>query len=202
MRLRTRRPLHRDTLQRQAQCRGRILQLLEKTSTLARSAGLSSTAKRGSPGNNTFKEFQALSAQFGADAGQSRDVPARSRQVLNKSGTNCVRNARENDGDRARRLLRGQGRWRCWSDNNIRLQPDQVRRETGQLPDPPACKAILDRDVLLFDVTELTQPLSESIDLRRATWRGRKNRRPTRGTSSAAASVPPAGRPKRRQALR
>src|SRR5829696_6798087 len=184
------RPLHRDTLQRQAQCRGRILQLL-KDQHIGSVGRIVEHRQAGSPGNNTFKEFQALSAQLGADAGQSRDVPARSRQVLNEFGANCVRNARENDGDRARRLLRGQRRWRCWSDDNILLQPDQVCRETGQLPDPPACKAILDRDVLLFDVTELTQPLSESIDLRRAAWRAVKQETDTRDFRRLLRACPP-----------
>ena len=75
----------------------------------------------GSRGDNSFHEFQPFPAQFGANAGQPGNVPARSRNAGDEPGANRIGYARDDDGNCAGCLFGGQRPRRGWADDNIRF---------------------------------------------------------------------------------
>jgi hypothetical protein len=111
---------HFKRLQRQADCRGRCLQFLQYQH-IGSVGRIMEDRHAGSLGDNSFQEFQPFPAQFGADAGQPGDVPARSRDAGDEPGANRIGYARDDDGNCASCLFGGQRRRRSWGDDNIRF---------------------------------------------------------------------------------
>jgi len=75
-----------------------------------------------------------------------------------ESGANCVRNIREDDRNRAGRLLGGESRSGRGGDDNVHLQTDKLGGKPGQSLNLPAREPILDGNVLTLDVPELRNP--------------------------------------------
>lgn len=55
-----------------------------------------------------------------------------------------VRNDREDDGDRAGRLLGGHGPWRAGGDDDVDLEARQLGRKLRQVLELPAGESVLD----------------------------------------------------------
>jgi hypothetical protein len=86
------------------------------------------------------------------------DVAAGMRETCGKTGPYWVRAERPDNWDRRRCLvcdLRDLGP--AIDDDNVHGQPDQLASHRGQSAEIPGSESILDRDVLPFDVAEITQ---------------------------------------------
>ena len=111
---------HFKRLQCQVECRGRLVQVLQYQHIGSVGRIIEDRHAR-SLGGNCFQEFQPFPAQFGADAGQPGDVPARPRNAGDESGANRIGYARDDNGNCTGCLLGGQRRRRKGGDDNIRF---------------------------------------------------------------------------------
>src|SRR4029434_9827154 len=67
------------------------------------------------------------------------------------------------DGDRERRLLCRQARWRAGRDDNVDLERNQLGRKTRKPVGFSLCKSGLKGDVLSFQIAQLAQPLPQCL---------------------------------------
>jgi hypothetical protein len=118
-----------------AECQGRrrLLQLLQDEH-VGSVGGIVEHREAGSSWDDFLQELQPFSAQLAADARQPGDVATRSREVGHEPGANRVRNNREDDGDRAGRLLGGQRLRRTRSDDYVHLETDELGGKLRQAP--------------------------------------------------------------------
>src|SRR5437016_3054063 len=98
-------------------------------------------------GNTRVQEFEALGAEFGLKHGHPCDVSARSGEARDVAGPYWICMADEDDGNRGCGRFQGpreEGAPRC---DEVRLEPDQVRRDFGEPSvgalDPP----VLDQEI-------------------------------------------------------
>ena len=89
---------------------------------------------------------------------QAGDVPARARKTGNQPGPKRIRRHRKDDGSRLPRLLHSPNRGIAVCHDDIHLQANELRGEPGERFEPGRRIALLDDDVLAFDVPQLLQP--------------------------------------------
>src|SRR5439155_14859871 len=65
-------------------------------------------------------------------------------------------------------------RWRAAGHDQIDVEPAQLGGETRVAASAALCRAILDEQVLTLGITELPQPLSKFIDVRRVVGQGHR----------------------------
>ena len=109
--------------------------------------------------------------------------PPRAREIADEPGAHRIGNAREDDGDRAGRLLRGKRGRSTWRDDDVRLEANQLGGQVGQSLDPPPCEPDHNGNVLTLDVTELAQPLPEGVELYRGSGRAEEQKADPRNLS-------------------
>ena len=97
---------------------------------------------------------------IGGLQGQAGGVAARSRQARGEAGTDRIgRSGKYNRDDRRYRLYRGEHPSR--RENDIDLEPDELRRHLSSALRPSLSPAIFDRDGAAFDPAELREPAYE-----------------------------------------
>src|SRR5712692_1011358 len=106
-----------------------------------------------------------LADDLRADHGAySRDVPPRPRQVGDEPQGNRVAGCHKDDGNRPRRLLGGQRRWRVPRRyDHVDLQTDQLGGELGEQLILPPRIAVLKSDVASLHIALFSQPLLEGV---------------------------------------
>jgi hypothetical protein len=106
------------------------------------------------PGNYLAQQFKSFAGGVGLLDRQARDVTAGLRQARNQTGTNRIHCNREHDGDGGDYLLyfRDGGTIR---DDHIDLEADELDRNVGDALRASLSPAILDRDSVALDPTEL-----------------------------------------------
>src|SRR5262249_24587814 len=103
-----------------------------------------------------------LGSNVGRLVRQTGDIAAGARQTRNEAGAHRIPRRREDDWNGCGRLLCRQYRWGPRRDDDIDLEPDELRCDLGKALGAPLSPAILDRDVATLDPTDLAQPLHES----------------------------------------
>src|SRR5262249_16702522 len=110
------------------------------------------------------KQLQPFPAQFSGESGEPRDISTRMRQAIGIPSRNWVFLCHDDNGDRLGRLLG------CadppWASNNkhIDLELYQFGHKAWVTIALSLNVAILNQDIFPFDITEISQPLPESLD--------------------------------------
>src|SRR5262245_13581630 len=123
---------------------------------------LANKANLWTPGTTSRKELEALAGKIGGQNRQAGDVAAGSRKAGDEAGADGISHHRGHDRNDRRSLLGRDDRRGCIGDNDIDLEPDELRRDLRHVLAAAFRPAILDRDGAAFDPPELAQPLHES----------------------------------------
>ncbi len=116
------------------------------------------------PRNDLLEVFQTLADEVrGSEDGLPRDVAARPRKAGDEPARNRIASSSEDDGKSPGRLLGGQGMGCGSGHDDINLERNQFGRESGEPLDLPLAISVFNDDVATFDVTEVTQTLTEGL---------------------------------------
>src|SRR5207245_11074849 len=91
----------------------------------------------------------------------SGDVPAGAREAVDEPAPQRIAHAHHDDGDGRGRTLRCQGRLRDVCNDDVDLEPYQLRREVGEPLEPPLRPSGLNSDVLSDHPTKFAEPVAE-----------------------------------------
>jgi hypothetical protein len=95
------------------------------------------------------------------EEGQSRNVPAWSREARGEAAPDGIARRRHDDSDRGRRVPGGRGRQLHPGEGDVDVEPDELARELRQPIGSPLRRAVLDHEVLALDPSERTKALAE-----------------------------------------
>jgi hypothetical protein len=119
-------------------------------------------------GRNQFlKKLEPLRSDLREKEGSSREVAARTSEIANEAGRHRVASDRHNDWYCRRRLCRCSGRRCAFCDDDVDLEPNQVRCETWEPVVVPVRKSVLDGEVPSLNVPEGAQRPPEDLDVGR-----------------------------------
>src|SRR5712692_4446745 len=124
------------------------------------------------PGNGPLEQLQALGHSLAHDNGEPRDVAARPSEAGHVAGADGIRVAREYYGNRRGRSLGRSSVDGSRCNDDINLEPDQFLHQAWEPIEPPLGPAVLDRDVLSLDPTQIAQTLAERFERMRPHGRG------------------------------
>ena len=145
-------------------------------------------------GNGLLEQFQPLADVVRPSRRHPVMFPPGRARLATSPTRHRITHGNEDDGDRRRRLLGGQGRWRAVGDDDINLER-QLGRERREPLGLALGKSVLDHDVPALDVAELAQTFAEA-----RSHGGLNGRAEPRGSRSGT-PCPPAA-PRRRAARR
>src|SRR5574337_2226370 len=120
-------------------------------------------AHPGDRGDGFLEQLQLFGAQVRGEEGEPRDVPAWPRQVPDETGSHGIGNDHHDNGERLRRVLGREGRWRRMRNNDVNLEAHQFSREVCKPLGLPCSPSVLHREILPLDMAKLTQPLPEGL---------------------------------------
>jgi hypothetical protein len=120
-------------------------------------------AHPGDGGEHVLKELQLFPDEFGGQGGQSGDVATGPGEAGDEAAPHRIGHGHHHNGDSRGRLLGGQRRWRRPHYQDVYLEPDQLGHEVGEPLVLPFRPAVLQDEVLAFDVAECAHPFSESL---------------------------------------
>jgi len=113
--------------------------------------------------NGLLEQLQAFGDCLRGEEGQPRDVAARARKAGDKPAPNRIGGSSEDDGDRPGRVLGCERRRRALANEDVNLEANQLSRQGGKPFELPLGRSVLDEDVLVLDVIEITEPLAEGL---------------------------------------
>ena len=114
----------------------------------------------GKPGDEFRPQTEVLAVDLRARVnGHAGDVSARPRQARDGPGSDRVRHADHDDGNRRRRALCGGDAWIVDGDDRVHVQAHQFGGKIRQSLQPAVCLQALEVDVAALDVAEIAQPL-------------------------------------------
>ena len=116
----------------------------------------------GDGGEHCFEALHLFPDEFGGQGGQSGDVATGPGEAGDEAAPHRIAHTCHHKGDRRGRVLGGKGCWGPLRYDDIRLELDQLGREVGEVLEPPLCIAVLQDEVLAFDIAERAHPLQES----------------------------------------
>jgi hypothetical protein len=93
-----------------------------------------------------------------------REIPARPREAGDEPARDGVSGCDHDDGDRAGRVLGGQGPWRRSGDDHVNLQTSELGRELGEPTKLALRKPILEGKILALDPAQVAEPLAKRLD--------------------------------------
>src|SRR5262249_46838585 len=119
--------------------------------------------RAGETWHSRLQELQLLPGQLLRSRDEARDVAPRPRIALDESGAGRLpRGGHHDDWDRLRRLACGIERGRTRGrQNDVHLEPDQLRRDLRKALAGRLGNAKLDQQILAFDPAKLPQSLIE-----------------------------------------
>src|ERR1700688_1018411 len=86
-------------------------------------------------------------------------------KTLNQSGCHWISRDRNNDGDGTRRLFGGLRGRRVHRDNDIHVEGDKLRSKWKETINLTVFVSLLDDDSLSLDPSEVSQSISERLNL-------------------------------------
>ena len=137
--------------------------------------GFHSTATREIRGITSLNSSTRFPATSWLSVVKPVRFPPGVRQTGNETGFNRIEGGGKDDRNRLRRSPDGLDRLRIRRNDDGYLQSDQLGCESGKAFDSPFGISVLDMNVLAFYVAQLTQALSESVEVGRC--RGRRPQR-------------------------
>ena len=86
------------------------------------------------------------------------------RETWHDTGGDWITHRCDDDRNRPSPFLCGDGGRRARRQDDVSLEPDCFRHQPGEPIVPAFGPAVLDVDVLAFDVVEIAQPLAKGVD--------------------------------------
>src|SRR5262245_58223555 len=143
-------------------------------------------------GNNLLEELQPFSSDLRAKDGVPSDIASGPGEARYQPGPHWIANSHHDDGDRRCRLLGREGRRRTERRDEVDGAMDQLDRDPRQPIGQPTGVAIVECDVLAFQIAKIAQAVPEGVpngrvvddadtrDLRRLLRAGRERPRSRR----------------------
>ena len=100
----------------------------------------------------------------GADPG---DISTRVGEARDDSVPDGIGKPRNDDRNRRRRILGGQGRWRSPGQDQVHVQPNQFSRQSRVSFVSAVGRSVLDDEILPLDVSELPKTPPEGLEIGR-----------------------------------
>jgi hypothetical protein len=132
--------------------------------------GIPEDGHAGDGGKHFPEDLQVFPDEFGAHDGQSGDVATGPGEAGDEAAPHRIANAHHDDRDRRGRVLGGQRRWRIRHQQDVHREPDQLGREGREPLVLPCRPAVLQDEVLAFDIAERAHPLQERLPIWGASW--------------------------------
>src|SRR5262245_19047444 len=127
-------------------------------------AGVSHDRQTAKTRNNFAQEVKALVGDIGFLERKSGDVTARPRQTRDQAAADGVSRHSKNDRDHGCRLLSRRNGGSSIGDDNVDVEPNELRRKFGIALAAALRIPIFNRKIATFDPAELAQPLHKSSD--------------------------------------
>ena len=133
---------------------------------LGECTGLPEHGDAGYVREHILEQLQALGGQLWGEKGEPSQVPSRLRQAGDEPILDRIPHDRSNDGDGHSCLSGGNGSRCIARDDEVDVKANQLHRQIREMLDLALREPILDRDVLILNIAELTQALPEGVDRR------------------------------------
>jgi hypothetical protein len=137
--------------------------------------GIRQDGDSGRFGNGLLQDLEVLADEFGGQPGQTCDIAAGVSEARHEPGSYGIGGIRHHDRNRSRHAPGGQGGFSNRHDKHVRFEPDEFGCELGHPIDVSLERsisvAILNSDVLSFNVAKLAEALLEGLHKAPGRWR-------------------------------
>src|SRR5262245_14920694 len=114
-------------------------------------------------GNNLLEELQPFSSDLRPKVGVPGDIASGPGEARYQPGPHWIANSHHDDGGRRCRLLGREGRWRTERRDEVDGAMDQLDRDPRQPIGQPTGVAIVECDVLAFQIAKIAQAVPEGV---------------------------------------